>query len=140
MEWISVKERLPGMLQKVLFHWVMLDSVGQPVIMNVSMGYLCKDGWNIYLPYHSYGLRADVCPVTHWRELPDFPKPEYKGIEVGETIIDDPLAKVQFDSDQPFKGVVFIDEPENIEPKDAKEFAKRFCEKNKELLKRLADR
>jgi hypothetical protein len=69
MIWISVKERLPRKLQKVLFHWVTHGH-----LRNISMGYMCAEGWNIYLPYHSFGLRGDICPVTHWAELPEFPE------------------------------------------------------------------
>lgn len=72
-QWICVKERLPEINQKVLFHWVLTDSFGTPGVKNVSMGYRCSEGWNIYLPYHSFGLRADVCPVTHWMELTNYP-------------------------------------------------------------------
>ncbi len=68
MTWISVKERLPRKLQKVLFHWVM-----QGNLRNISMGYLCDKVWYIYLPYHSFGLRADAWLVTHWMECPEFP-------------------------------------------------------------------
>gem|GEM_PF-2298767 len=38
------------------------------------MGYLCNEGWDIYLPYSSFKLRADVCLVTHWMELPELPE------------------------------------------------------------------
>lgn len=72
--WISVDDELPKLLQKVLFHWQMKDSNGVVCVRNVSMGYRCEQGWDIYLPYHSFGLRGDVCPVTHWMELPDYPK------------------------------------------------------------------
>ena len=116
MGWISVETRLPKKLEKVLFHWVLTDSFGHPCVKNVSMGYMCDDGWNIYLPYHSFGLRADVCPVTHWKHLPDFPKFKPPVREVGKIIIDDPLNA------------------------RTTEFAKKFCEDNKDMLKRLADR
>lgn len=69
MEWISVKDRLLREFEKVLFHWVT-----NAHLRNVSMGYRCEDDWNIYLPYHSFGLRDDVCSITHWMELPDYPK------------------------------------------------------------------
>lgn len=72
--WISVDDELPKLLQKVLFYWTIKDSFGQACNRNVSMGYRCEEGWNIYLPYHSFGLRGDVCPVTHWMELPEFPE------------------------------------------------------------------
>jgi len=117
------------------------------------MGYMCGEGWNIYLPYHSFGLRADVCPVTHWCELPEFPKPEIKGMEVGEIIIDDPLARLHEDVYKEImvhgecavffpndEGLPTIQESATKGAENAKEFAKKFCEKNAELLKRLADR
>lgn len=68
-EWISVSDRLPIKLEKVLFHWLAPGN-----LRNISMGYRCDAGWNIYLPYHSFGLRNDICPITHWMELPQFPK------------------------------------------------------------------
>lgn len=68
MTWISVEDRLPELLEKVLFFW---DCSG--AVKNISMGYRCEQGWNIYLPYHSFGLRDGVCPVTHWMPLPDYP-------------------------------------------------------------------
>ena len=71
-EWICVKERLPNKLQKVLFHWIC------PGIKNVSMGYLCNEGWDIYLPYHSFKMCPEKLKVTHWMELPEFPKQEEK--------------------------------------------------------------
>lgn len=89
MEWISIKDRLPNNLQKVLFHWV---SSGR--LRNIAMGYLCEDGWDIYLPYHSYKLRQDKFPVTHWRDLPEFPEMEFKTMDIEEFTIDDPLAQL----------------------------------------------
>ena len=87
INWIDVNDRVPKLLQKVLFHWVCPGGN-----RNISMGYLCNEGWDIYLPYHSYKMHPKRLHVTHWAELPNFP--EYK-IErfVGEIIIDDPLAK-----------------------------------------------
>lgn len=69
MNWISVKERLPKFLEKVLFIWVCPGGN-----TNVSMGYLCEQGWDIYLPYHSYKMHRERLTVTHWSELPEFPK------------------------------------------------------------------
>lgn len=68
MTWISVEEKLPPLLRKVLFHWICPGSN-----RNVSMGYLCKDGWDIYLPYHSYKMHNERLSVTHWMELPEYP-------------------------------------------------------------------
>lgn len=111
MGWISVDTRLPKKLEKVLFHWL-LNGHGK----NISMGYMSDSEWHIYLPYHSQVLNVGLCHVTHWRYLPDFPKFKVPVREVGEIIIDDPL------NDR------------------ATAFAKKFCEENKDMLKRLADR
>lgn len=67
--WIKVEDNLPSKLHKVLFHW--LCPGGN---RNVSMGYLCDEGWDIYLPYHSFKMCPEKLKVTHWRELPKFPE------------------------------------------------------------------
>lgn len=66
--WISTEDRLPDLLQKVLFHWVF--AAGN---RNISMGYRCEEGWDIYLPCNSYGVNPENILVTHWMELPKFP-------------------------------------------------------------------
>ena len=68
MGWINVEEEKPPFLRKVLFLWVCPGGN-----KNVSMGYLCGRGWDIYLPYHSYKLHNERITVTHWRELPEYP-------------------------------------------------------------------
>jgi hypothetical protein len=75
-QWICVEEKLPKKLQKILFHWICPGGNN-----NISMGYLCNEGWDIYLPYDSFKLHNDKITVTHWSELPDFPK---KGIDKHE--------------------------------------------------------
>lgn len=69
MHWIDVKDRLPEKMQKILF-----CCIQEGYLINIYMGYLCDDGWDIYLPYSSFKLRGDICPVTHWMELPDYPE------------------------------------------------------------------
>jgi len=68
-DWIDVNDRLPDLLQKVLFH-----AIQDGYLKNVYMGYLSKEGWDIYLPYDSFKLRPVVINVTHWMELPEFPQ------------------------------------------------------------------
>ncbi len=145
INWIDVNDRVPKLLQKVLFHWVCPGGN-----RNISMGYLCNEGWDIYLPYHSYKMHPKRLHVTHWAELPNFP--EYK-LErfVGEIIIDDPLCpefdEVGIDEGNDDKTVaqVFIGgyplvaESVKKGTENAKKFAEKFVENNKELLKRLAD-
>ena len=148
MGWISVDTRLPKKLEKVLFHWL-LNGHGK----NISMGYMCDTGWNIYLPYMSHGLNADVCHVTHWRHLPDFPKFKPPVRQVGAIIIDDPLAQLHEDVYKEFMvhgecmvyypndgSLPIIEKSFRKPPENATEFAKKFCEENKYLLKRLADK
>lgn len=67
--WISVDDRLPKFLQKVLFHWLTPECNRQ-----ISMGYLCEEGWDIYLPYTSFKMHPTRLLVTHWRELIQFPE------------------------------------------------------------------
>lgn len=69
MDWISVKDALPEKLQKVLFFWAYDE-----VLKNISMGYLCDAGWDIYLPYVSCKLSNECIEVTHWMPLPDYPE------------------------------------------------------------------
>lgn len=69
MIWINVKDAIPEIHQKVLFTWKIEGH--QP---RTSMGYRCKDGWNIYLPYHSYGLNPDCVEVSYWMDLPEPPE------------------------------------------------------------------
>jgi hypothetical protein len=40
----------------------------------------------------------------------------------------------------PFEGAIFVDEPDKSDTEKVREFAKRFCNDNKDLLKRLADK
>ncbi len=123
MGWISVDKRLPKKLEKVLFHWL-LNGHGK----NISMGYMCDAGWNIYLPYKSFGLNADLCHVTHWRHLPDFPKFNPPVRQVGSIIIDDPLAQTP------------ISESVESGTLAARKFAEKLVDEHKELFKRLADK
>lgn len=68
-DWIDVNDEMPALLKKVLFHWVCLGGN-----RNISMGYRCDEGWDIYLPYHSFKMHNERLTVTHWMELPEFPK------------------------------------------------------------------
>jgi uncharacterized protein DUF551 len=68
MQWISVKEKRPKKLHKVLFYYI-LDKH----MPNIAVGYNTIDGWNIYLPYSSFDLKDGPVEVTHWAELPDYP-------------------------------------------------------------------
>ena len=68
MTWISAVDEKPPYLKKVLFLWICPGGN-----KNVSMGYLCSEGWDIYLPYHSYKLHNERLTVTHWMELPEYP-------------------------------------------------------------------
>lgn len=68
MTWISVEDKFPPRLQKVLFHWLLPGGN-----RNVSMGYHSEEGWDIYLPYHSYEMSNEKLTVTHWMELPEYP-------------------------------------------------------------------
>ena len=69
MGWISVKDRLPENLEKVLFLWVYDE-----ILKNLSVGYMADGEWSIYLPYTSFDLNGEYIEVTHWMPLPDCPK------------------------------------------------------------------
>lgn len=70
VNWISTKDELPPIYDKVLFHCIK-DKEQQLIYM----GYFCPDGWNIYLPYAPVRLTndSDLIEVTHWAVLPHFP-------------------------------------------------------------------
>lgn len=68
MNWINVDDELPNIYQKVFFLWI-----GPEGNKNISMGYLCNEGWDIYLPYHSFKMCPDKLKVTHWMMLPQYP-------------------------------------------------------------------
>lgn len=123
MTWISVKDSLPKKMEKVLFFWILEKN-----IKNIGMGFLSNEGWNIYLPYSSYGLRKDICPVSHWMELPVYPSQfVYPN--------DDPIYIIN--SCEYIKQITETKESLN---KQVKEFALRFIENNKDLLKRLSEK
>lgn len=79
-QWISVHERLPKKLEKVLF-----VCIAEKYLRNIYMGYLCDEGWDIYLPYHSFKLRPVFNHVTHWMELPECPEYIYEDVGAGFT-------------------------------------------------------
>lgn len=66
--WIKTSEKLPIINDKVLFF-----CIRDKCYKNIYMGYRTHEGWNIYLPYHSFELKNHANNVTHWMELPKFP-------------------------------------------------------------------
>lgn len=74
--WVSVEDELPELLKKVLFHWFFQNGT-----RNISMGYRCEEGWDIYLPYHSFKMHPERLKVTHWRDLIEFPDYSIKWTE-----------------------------------------------------------
>lgn len=121
MNWICVKERLPNKLQKVLFHWVCPGGN-----RNISMGYLCDAGWDIYLPYDSYRMHPDRLKVTHWMNLPLFPEYEIERF-TGAVITDDPFCP----SDE---------EAKEFGSQKAKEFMDKLMKDHESVFKGLSNR
>jgi hypothetical protein len=68
-EWISVEDRLPPDYQEVLYFAI--NDSGNREIMT---GHRDKGSWtHCCLFYSTITLNPDVL-VTHWMELPDYPK------------------------------------------------------------------
>ena len=112
-EWISAKYRLPPENHEVLFFATTNDGMTKEMMT----GHYSSGCWkHCCMFYSSMTMNANV-KVTHWRELPDYPK-----------------------TTEPFVRSVIIDEPEPADNESVKEFAKKFCTDHADLLKRLADR
>lgn len=69
MTWISVEERLPDVYQEVLFFAI--NAQGNKEIMT---GHRDSSKWNHCCMYYSTMGLSELNKVTHWMELPDYPK------------------------------------------------------------------
>ncbi len=107
MEWISVKDRLPPD-----YHEVLYCATFQRGNKELMTGHREKGDWTHCCMFYSTMRLNGECEVTHWMELPDYPKPS----------------------------IPTIAESAKIGNEQARAFAEKFVEKNKDLLKRLADR
>jgi hypothetical protein len=67
MEWISVKDRLPEHLEKILIVYEGSDNV---LMANYKNGLV---GMGFYV-YYADGRMLIHTPVTHWMPLPEPPK------------------------------------------------------------------
>lgn len=79
-EWISVEERLPPDCHEVMFFYVIYGNphVGQENMIakrDIVCGHRGERGWYICYLYTSMLLNEnESVRVTHWRELPEYPK------------------------------------------------------------------
>lgn len=125
---------------------------------NVSMGYLCDEDWDIYLPYHSYKMHNERLKVTHWGLLPMSPEIKDEDMicyldrtfcaspnctnECGRQLTEEMAAKNV--NNMPVSRAYFCGEPPSIAESavagnhNARAFAEKFMEKNKDLMDRLS--
>ncbi len=142
MNWISAKDSLPPFNHEVLY--VAITDTGTREMMT---GHLGAQGWTHCCMFYSTMHLNENVIVTHWMELPEFPDPHPLA-----NVIDDPLCP-EYDEVQDrlnqqaiasgVNPVVFIPPIAEAAVRGtdrATEFAKKFCEDHKDLLKRLADR
>lgn len=67
MEWISVRDRLPEHLEKVLVVYEHSDNI---LMANYQNGIMGKG----FVVYYADGRKPTHSPVTHWAKLPEPPK------------------------------------------------------------------
>ncbi len=103
MSWISVKDELPPNKHEVMYFATMDNGQNKEIMI----GHREDELWTHCCMFYSTRYLSELVTVTHWMELPDYPKPDTDPVVT--------MAKVTA-------------------------FAKKFCEENKDLLKRLADR
>jgi len=77
-QWISTKDRLPNLLQEVIYVLNMYNVTGHIIKKDVVCGHRDEKGWYICFLYTSYPLTNDKLKVevTHWMEIPQLPKDE----------------------------------------------------------------
>jgi len=66
VEWVSVKDRLPELMQDVLFLFIRDRAQKE-----FCLGHRDEDGWNSCLLFNSHKLinDKDIIDVTHWASL-----------------------------------------------------------------------
>jgi hypothetical protein len=105
-EWISVNDKLPPDLHEVLY----FATTNEGNTREIMTGHRENGFWKHCCMFYSSQTLNHLVKVTHWMELPDYPKPPT------------------------------VAEAAKIGHEHAQEFAKKFVDTNKELLKRLPDR
>lgn len=68
--WISVEERLPPQRHEVLYFAIMDDGCQREIMI----GHMEGDLWTHCCMFYSTRFLNESVKVTHWRELPDYPK------------------------------------------------------------------
>jgi 1,2-phenylacetyl-CoA epoxidase catalytic subunit len=69
MNWISVEDKLPEDYREVLYFAI--DDMGSKEIMT---GHREKGNWTHCCLFYSSFVLNDKVTVTHWMELPGYPK------------------------------------------------------------------
>lgn len=70
MQWISVEDKLPPVNHEVLYF-----AVFQTHSKEIMTGHRTKDGhWTHCCLFYASETLNDSVRVTHWMELPDYPK------------------------------------------------------------------
>lgn len=72
MKWISVEDELPKDFQEVLYFAVTNDTNSREIMT----GHRENGHWKHCCMFYSSQTLNDLVRVTHWMELPDYPKPK----------------------------------------------------------------
>lgn len=68
--WISVEDRLPPDLQEVLY----FSTTNDGNTREIMTGHRHNDSWTHCCLFYSTQTLNDDVKVTHWMELPDYPR------------------------------------------------------------------
>lgn len=70
MKWISVKERVPEDKKEVLYFAILNEGMSREIMT----GHRDNGQWTHCCLFYSTFYLNEAVEVTHWMELPDYPK------------------------------------------------------------------